>query len=94
MIAGLAVYRMFGQQVVEGLGDVVGFATRDIIDSVLYLILILGMPILLYFKSGRGGLGGILRLAEAAAFMILLVILTFSQLGQFFYIDQLSKDIG
>lgn len=93
-IAGVAIYEMFG---VGFAGQLCSwFPSWDLwwVEKIVYLILVLGFPLLLYFRSSRGGLHGILRLAQAVIFALILTALISGPLAAFFGFDNLSLDIA
>ena len=94
MIAGLSVYEMFGRDFANWLRSLSINLPADTLDMIIYTLLILVFPLLLYFHSSRGGMHGILRLAEAAIFAILMTSLLAEPLAYFFQFDGLSHQIA
>lgn len=94
VIAGVAVYQMFG---VEFSAQIVTWIPSfDLwwVEKIVYLVLVLVFPLLLYLRSPRGGRGGILRIAEAGVFAILLTALISGQLAAIFGFDTMAMDIS
>jgi hypothetical protein len=93
IIAGLATYEMFG----------LGFAAQIhswtdwdqwVIEKVLYFSFVLFLPLLLYARSSRGGLHGILRLAQTIVFALFLTALLAQPLAEIFDFDDIATDIA
>lgn len=93
VIAGFSIYQMFGADLVRFVQNIFTDAPADLITHIVYLALILGFPMILYFRSASGGLFGILRIAEAAIFAALLTSFIAGPLAYFFPFDTLSTDI-
>ncbi|MBR3264113.1 hypothetical protein IKF94_02700 [Candidatus Saccharibacteria bacterium] len=94
MIAGLSVYNMFGASFADWTHKLLTSVPLEIIQAGVYLALILVFPLLLYLRSSRGGLSGILRILEAAAFAILLTALLSSTVAKFFTFDTIAIQIS
>ena len=94
MIAGLSVYEMFGVQFAEWLHKVVSQIPIDLSQVIIYLALILVFPLLLYLRSHRGGLFGILRIAEAAIFACIMTALLSATIAKYLPFDSLSAQIS
>ena len=93
VIAGISVYESFGKNIVDGIHQLIKNAPTNVIEVLVFLILVLGLPMLLYLRSGRGGIFGILRIIEAAIFSALLVSLCAWCLTSFISLDGLSNNI-
>ncbi len=93
MIAGISVYDSFGKNLVDGAAHLLKSAPRGLLEVIVFLVLVLGLPLLLYIRSGRGGLFGILRIIEAAVFSALLVSICSWCISYFIPLDSLSTDI-
>lgn len=91
-IAGLSVYEMFGRDFVSFLERNIQGSSAELIDSLVYLALILVFPMILYLHSARGGLFGVLRIAEAAVFAALLTSMVAGVLVKIFSFDQIAND--
>ena len=94
MIAGLSVYGMFGVQFSEWLHKLIGQIPIDVAEVVIYLALILIFPLILYFRSHRGGLSGILRVAEAAIFACIMTALLSATIAKYLPFDSISAHIS
>ena len=94
MIAGLAVYEMFGLDLAAQIHGWLPDWNQWIIEKVIYFVLILVFPMLLYARTGRGGLKGILRLVHTAAVAIFLTMLLAGPLSEIFNFDELAVDIS
>lgn len=94
MIAGLSVYNMFGVQFADWLHQNIQNVPPDLIKTILYLALITVFPLLMYLRSRRGGLGGILRIAEAAIFAVIMTALLAAPLAKYLPFDTLSGQIA
>lgn len=94
IIAGLSVYALFGPWFVETIVHFFPNASAVITEQALYFALVAVFPLLLYFRSGRGGMGGLLRLIQAAVFAIILTALMSDLLASFFAFDVIARDIA
>ena len=94
MIAGLSVYQMFGTQFAEWLHNIASNIPLDILETCIYVALILVFPLLLYFRSSRGGMFGILRVAEALLFSALLTSLLSATIAKYVTFDGLATQIS
>ena len=95
MIAGLAVYELFGVGVA---GQFVAWFpdwNQWVLEKIIYFILVLVFPMLLYARSGSGGfLRGILRLVHTVVFALFLTALLAQPLSEIFDFDDLARDIA
>lgn len=94
MIAGLSVYEMFGVQAAEWIHKVASQIPVDVIQTVIYVALILVFPLLLYMRSKRGGLFGVLRVAEAAVFACIMTALLSATIAKYLPFDTISAHIS
>jgi len=94
VIAGLATYKMFGADLAATIHGWTLSMEQWAIDTIIYFALILIFPMLLYFRSGRGGLFGILRLAQTIVFALFLTALLAHPLAEIFNFDELSRTIA
>ncbi|MBR5621311.1 hypothetical protein IKW75_02415 [Candidatus Saccharibacteria bacterium] len=94
MIAGLSVYEMFGVQFTEWLHKAASGIPLDLVQVIVYLALIFVFPMLLYLRSHRGGLFGILRIAEAAVFACIMTVLLSATIAKYLPFDALSGQIS
>lgn len=93
-IAGVALYGLFGEGFAAQIHGWMPGWEQWVIEKAIYLVFVLGFPMLIYFRSTRGGLHGILRLVEAALFALILTALISDPLAAFFEFDSLSSDIS
>jgi hypothetical protein len=94
MIAGLSVNTLFGPQLLDLVAHFFPEAHLATVAQAVYLTLILFFPLLLYLRSARGGLSGLLRLIESAIFAALLTALISDSLAQFFEFDVIARQIA
>lgn len=93
VIAGLSIYDMFGANITAMLHNVLTNIAEVDLRGWVFLALVVGFPLILYFRSHGNGLFGILRVAEAALFAALLTILIAPTLASFFSFDSLANSI-
>jgi hypothetical protein len=93
MIAGLSVYALIGHQLTDLIANNLTAASIPLIENLVYVAFILVFPLILYLRSGHGGLGGILRIVEAAIFATIATALLSGPLAYFFPFDALSTQI-
>ena len=94
MIAGLAVYEHFGAGFASTINQWVPAVETRVVDVGLYALLIAAIPLLLYFRSGRSGLFGVMRAVESIIFAVTLTILLSGPLVALFSFDTLSASIS
>ena len=94
MIAGLAVYETFGLQFAEWLHKMIDQIPLDVAEVIIYIALIVVFPIILYIRSHRGGMFGILRFLEAAVFACIMTALLSATIAKFVAFDSLSTQIS
>ena len=92
-LAGLSVHEAFSTDLAYFLQGIFHDAPIELLQTLIYLVLVLGFPILIYFQSGHGGLYGILRIIEAGLFTALFDSLLAPALEYFLPLDGLSSDI-
>jgi hypothetical protein len=92
MIAGVAVYEAFGRGLAEWVLKLFEGAPLELIEMMVYVVLVAVFPIILYLRTERGGLSGILRVAEAVIFSMILVSLISGPLAYFFPFDSLALE--
>ena len=93
VIAGISVYDTFGKDIINLAKKALKDTPTQFIEVGVFLILVLGLPMLLYLRSGHGGLFGILRIVEAAVFSALIVSLCSWCITKFVPLDDLSRSI-
>ncbi|MDR3297962.1 MAG: hypothetical protein LBT19_01110 [Candidatus Nomurabacteria bacterium] len=94
VIAGVAVYQMFGVALAGQINTWITGWDLWWIEKILYFLLVLVFPLLLYLRSPRGGRGGILRVVEAGVFAVLLTALLARPLSEIVGFDSLAVDIS
>ena len=93
VVAGVAVYAAFSGQLLE-LGQGLNLGLPDgKLRALLFLILAVLFPMILYFKSSSGVMSGLLRIGEAALLAILITSLLAPHLAEWFSFDDLSNQI-
>ncbi len=86
VIAGAFVYRTFGDWLVETvLGQAPNLA-QNVVSGVIFLILVVGFPMLLYFRSQPGRIG-LIHLFETLIFASVLVAMAAPVVGQWITFD-------
>ena len=93
VIAGVAVDAAFSPMLVDFFHSI-NFGLPDgKLKALISLVLIVGFPMILYFKSSRGGMFGILRIAEALVMAALITALLAPAISEWFAFDDLSRNI-
>ena len=94
MIAGVAVYNGWGQTFAEQVVKWVPSANIQLVQMILYALLVLVFPLLLYMRAGKSGLFGAIRIVESCVFAIILTILISQPLASLFPFDTLAYEIS
>ena len=94
MIAGLAIYEHFGAGFANAINQLTPSIEARMADACLYTLFVAIIPLLLYFRSGRSGLFGIMRAAESIIFAVMLTVLLSGPLVALFSFDTLSASIS
>lgn len=94
MVAGLAIYNQFGVFFAEYLHRFSPHIEVTIAKTVIYVALVALFPLLLYMRTGRSGLFGVLRYVEACIFAGVLVVLMSGVLAEIFNFDPLAYQIA
>ena len=94
MIAGLAVYQTVGMQFAEFLGSLSGRLDPWWVSRIMQILFVAVIPIILYFRVGKTGLFGTLRIAESVIFAVLLTMLVAGPLSDMMSFDNLSRDLA
>jgi len=92
VIAGGYVHQTFGDWLTETVMKNVDGLAQDIVSSVIFLILVAGVPLLLYFKS-KSGRVGLIHLVQIVIFAAVLVLLAAPVAGQWVTFDALTQEI-
>lgn len=93
MVAGLAVYDHFGALFAETIRTWVPAVDVTLTQQILYALFVAVIPLLLYFRAGKSGLFGLLRIAEAVVFAATLTVLLSDLLVYYFSFDTLAAEI-
>lgn len=93
MLAGLGIYSMFHETIIDIISQAAGDIDAKLVSMIIYSILVVGFPLLLFLKSSRGGVSGILRLAEAAMTAIVVAVLLAEPLSFFFSFDSIATEM-
>ncbi len=93
VIAGLSIYDSFGTQFANFLHSFFQNISTEHLTSVAFLLFVVLLPLMLYFRSHKGGLFGIFRIAASAVLAALLTTLIAPIVANFFVFDTLSNDI-
>ena len=93
MIAGLSVYELFGKSLADTIHNMFDGSDLGTIQIIVYLVFVLIFPLILYIRSNKGGMTGLLRIIEAAIFAISLTSLLAWPLSEFFTFDVIAKDL-
>lgn len=92
-IAGVAVAEAFSPQILQLLHNI-NFGLPDgKSKALIYLVFVIGFPMILYLKSSRGGMFGILRIAEALLLSALITSLLAGSIAEWFSFDDMSRQI-
>ena len=94
IIAGLSVYELFGVEFVKWVHNLLNQVPVDIIGACIYVLLIFIFPLLLYVRSARGGVHGLLRIVQAGVIAILLATLLLPIVTKYCGFDTVSTGIG
>ena len=90
-IAGVAVAETFSPQIIQMLSST-GLPDGKL-KALIYLVFVVGFPMILYFKSSRGGMFGILRIGEALLLSALITSLVAPSIAELVSFDELSRQI-
>ena len=94
MIAGVTVYDAFGASFAEAIHTWIPAIDTWIAQQVLYGLFVAIIPIVLYFRVGRSGLFGILRIIESAIFALMLTILLSGLAATIFSYDSMTVKLA
>jgi hypothetical protein len=92
-IAGVVVNAEFGTQLVDLVTNVTGESSRDLVTMVVYLVFVLGFPMILYLRSHRFK-HGLIEAVQTAVFALLVVTIINDPLARLVDYDALSLTIG
>ena len=94
MIAGLAIYQTVGGQFAEFLGSLSGRLDPWWVSRILFILFVAVIPLVLYFRVGKTGLFGALRIVESVIFAVMLTMLLATPLSDMLSFDNLAKDLA
>ena len=94
MIAGVSVYEAFGAQFAEVINQWIPAIDVWWAQLGLYCFFVFLMPLILYFRSGKSGLFGAMRIIEAVIFALLLTVLISDPLASLFSFDNTARDVA
>ena len=94
MIAGVAVYDNFGMDFASAISGWMPGGDETMAQQLLYGLFVVLFPLLLYFRSGKSGLFGVLRLVENLIFASMLTILASTVLVEYFSFDSTSVELA
>ncbi len=93
VIAGVCAYDFIGKTIVHGISNVFHSAPKNLLEIIVFLIIVLILPLLLYIRSGHDRIYGVLRILEALTFSVLLTTVCSWCIAYFIPLDGLSKNI-
>lgn len=93
MIAGISIFEVFGGQFAVWISMISSRVTPELAEKVLYIVFVGFFPLLLYLRSGKSGLFGIMRFIESTIFALLLVILIAPSVAGIFTFDTLAQEL-
>lgn len=94
MVAGVALYEAFGASFAQTINQWIPAADVWWTEKILYAMFVAVMPIILYFRVGKSGLFGAMRIVESIIFALLLTILLANPLSQIFSFDGYSAQLA
>lgn len=93
VIAGVSVYDMFGKEVSKFFSQAIQQAPKDLISTSIFLAFVLIFPLVIYFRSSKGGLFGIFRIVAAALFAAIITSICASHVITYFPADTISNQV-
>ena len=94
MISGLTVYSMFGSGFVQWLCQIFTWLDQNLANTLFYIAVIAIFPLVIYLRSSRGGMHGLLRIAESVLFALLMTALLIPSLEYFVPFDGFSTQVA
>jgi len=91
-IAGVSIYEAFGKELAKNLSSSI-HTQKSLIEVIIFLVLVVVLPLILYFRSSRNYSSPFFRIIEALVFSALLVSLSAWCINYFIPFDNLSKNI-
>lgn len=92
-IAGVSVYDMFGKEVSKFLAQAIHHAPKDLISAAIFFAFVLIFPLVIYFRSSKGGLFGVFRIVAAALFATIITSICASRVVTYFPADTISNQV-
>lgn len=94
MVAGVTLYDAFGAGFAQTIHQWVPAADVWWTERALYALFVAVMPLIIYFRVGKSGLFGVLRIVESIVFALLLTILLANPLAEIFSFDNTSIELA
>jgi len=94
MIAGVAVYQACGERFAAMIHRWVPMADIWWMERILLILLVAVIPLVIYFRVGRSGLFGFVRIVESIVFALLLTMLVAAPLADMLSFDNLAHDLA
>ena len=94
MIAGVAIFQVFGAQFAQTLSEWIPAIDPWWAERALYFLFVSAMPIILYFRVGKSGLFGVMRIIESIIFAVLMTILLAGPLSEIFNFDNTARELA
>ena len=94
MIAGITINDAFGASFAETIHTWIPAVDTWLAQQVLYGLFVAIIPIVLYFRVGKSGLFGILRIVESAIFALMLTILLSGLAATIFSYDSMTVKLA
>lgn len=93
MIAGVAVYEAFGETFAGWISQWIPAIDFWWSSRIIYILFVAIAPLILYLRTGKSGLFGIMRIIESIVFALLLVVLIAGPVSDFVAFDALAHEI-
>ena len=89
-IAGNTIYSTFGNDLTELFAKFLNSVPENTLSSAIYISLVFLFPLILYFKSNKDSLFGILRFLESLIYAVLLVSICAAKINLLVPFDDIS----
>ena len=89
-IAGNTIYSTFGNVITELFTKFLNGVPENTLSSTIYISLVFLFPLILYFKSNKDSLFGILRFLESLIYAVLLVSICAAKINLLVPFDDIS----
>ena len=93
MVAGVALYDAFGATFAQTINQWIPAADVWWTEKALFALFVAVMPLIIYFRVGRSGLFGIMRIIESTIFAFMLTVLISGVVSSYFPLDHYSVRI-